>query len=82
MLGVKPEQPVIPGLTPSVETKRGIDLEYEPEGEEGMNFMSRTFPVLPFKETQGSALRKIKGSPVLVICETLGAQHVICIKKT
>ena len=47
-----------------------------------MNFMSRTFPVLPFKETQGSALRKIKGSPVLVICETLGAQHVICIKKT
>ena len=36
-----------------------------------MNFMSRTFPVLPFKETQGSALRKIKGSPVLVICETL-----------
>ena len=46
-----------------------------------MNFMSRTFPVLPFKETQGSALRKIKGSPVLVICETLGAQHVICIKK-
>ena len=46
-----------------------------------MNFMSRTFPVLPFKETQGSALRKIKGSAVLVICETLGAQHVICIKK-
>ena len=47
-----------------------------------MNFMSRTFPVLSFKETQGSALRKIKGTPVLVICETLGAQHVICIKKT
>ena len=47
-----------------------------------MNFMSRTFPVLPFKETQGSDIRKIKGSPVLVICETLGAQHVICIKKT
>ena len=46
-----------------------------------MNFMSRTFPVLPFKGTQGSALSKIKGSPVLVICETLGAQHVICIKK-
>ena len=46
-----------------------------------MNFMSRTFPVLPFKETQGSDIRKIKGSPVLVICETLGAQHVICIKK-
>ena len=43
--------------------------------------MSRTFPVLPFKETRGSTLRKIKGSPVLLICETLGAQHVICIKK-
>ena len=46
-----------------------------------MNCMSRTFPVLPFKETQGSTLRKIKGSPVHLICETLGAQHVICLKK-
>ena len=30
---------------------------------------------------QGCALRKIKGSLVLLICETLGAQHVICMKK-
>ena len=66
---MKPEQPVIPGLTPSAETKRGIDLEYEPEGEEEVNCMSRTFPVLPFKETQGSALRKIKGSPACDLCK-------------
>lgn len=32
LLGVKPEPAVIPGLTPSVEMSRGIDLEYEPEG--------------------------------------------------
>lgn len=31
-LGVRPEPTVLPGLTPSVETSRGIDLEYEPEG--------------------------------------------------
>lgn len=30
--GVRPEAPVLPGLTPTVETSRGIDLEYEPEG--------------------------------------------------
>ena len=30
---------------------------------------------------QGCALRKIKGSRVVLTCETLGAQHVICIKK-
>ncbi|XP_068700333.1 cleavage stimulation factor subunit 1-like isoform X2 [Montipora capricornis] len=29
--GARPEQPAIPGLTPQVETNRGIDLEYEPE---------------------------------------------------
>ena len=31
---------------------------------------------------QGCALKKIKGSPVLLISETIGAQHVICMKKT
>lgn len=29
---MKPEPTVIPGLTPAVESSRGIDLEYEPEG--------------------------------------------------
>ncbi|XP_015752307.1 PREDICTED: cleavage stimulation factor subunit 1-like [Acropora digitifera] len=29
--GARPEQPAVPGLTPQVETNRGIDLEYEPE---------------------------------------------------
>ncbi|XP_068700332.1 homeobox protein cut-like 1 isoform X1 [Montipora foliosa] len=32
--GARPEQPAIPGLTPQVETNRGIDLEYEPEGKD------------------------------------------------
>ena len=31
---------------------------------------------------QGCALKKIKGSPVLLICETIGAQNVICMKTT
>ena len=31
---------------------------------------------------QGCALKKIKGSPVLLMSETVGAQHVICMKKT
>lgn len=31
---------------------------------------------------QGCSLKKIKGSPVLLICETIGAQHVICMKNT
>ena len=31
---------------------------------------------------QGCALKKIKGSPVLSICETIGAQNVICMKTT
>ena len=29
---------------------------------------------------QGCALRKFKGSSVVLNCETLGAKHVICIK--
>ena len=29
---------------------------------------------------QGCALRKFKGSAVVLTCETLGAKHVICIK--
>ncbi|PFX26734.1 Cleavage stimulation factor subunit 1 [Stylophora pistillata] len=32
--GTRPEPTVLPGLTPSVETSRGVDLEYEPEGKE------------------------------------------------
>ena len=31
---------------------------------------------------QGCAVKKIKGSPVLLICETIGAQNVICMKTT
>ena len=29
---------------------------------------------------QGCALRKFKGSPVVLTCETLGAKPVICVK--
>ena len=31
---------------------------------------------------QGRSLKKIKGSPVLLIYETIGARHVICMKNT
>jgi len=37
LLGIKPEPTVIPGLTPAVESSRGIDLEYEPEGTQCLN---------------------------------------------
>ncbi|XP_015773436.1 PREDICTED: cleavage stimulation factor subunit 1-like [Acropora digitifera] len=40
--GARPEQPAVPGLTPQVETNRGIDLEYEPEGNEASGEWQRS----------------------------------------
>ena len=34
-----------------------------------------------FQPSQGCALRKIQGNPLLWNCEILGAQHMICMKK-
>ena len=44
------------------------------------NYQMITQPAKGNGIIQGCALRKFKGSSVVLTCETLGAKHVICIK--